>query len=259
MFRFIKARTMRAKADLFHFAREHLLVSSLLALLGAPAAIASYVIATGGNVKEQVWQVVAYSGIGPLAVFLIASVVFYILAGGRLYAEQRAEIARLQPAANPADEDPRMNFAELVEFAERECGWNIRNGGEGLEVLDLRDWVVDVSGIGRVKFYGRLNPRNLSFIGNITLTEIPISHWVDHELDVFDALYRFYNQNSAATNLQARSRPRPNPSGQYQVYCDIHLDRQQAKRFLKIDGERFRGQNARERDHARQAFEEAGL
>jgi hypothetical protein len=251
MFSFIKARAIRAKVDLFDFAREHLLASLLVAFLGAPAAIACYVITTGGSVKEQVWQVVAYSEVGPLAVFLLASIVFYIRAGGRIYAEQLAEIAQLQPALEAADEDPRMSFAELVDFAEQECGWNIKAGGEAAEVRDLRDWVVDVSG-GRVRFYGRHNPLNQSFTDNIPIMEFPASHWVEHELEIFQALYPLLNPNTSTPNLLARSKPRMNPHGQYQVYCDIHLDREQAKRLLKQEGEKWRGRNAKRERERRQ-------
>lgn len=247
MFRFIKARAYRAKADLFDFARRHLLIS-VLTLPTMIVGAAFLVIWVGVDAAEQAWEVVAYSVVAPLVVLLAAPVFFYIQAGGSIYADQLATIERLQHVLTPADEDPRMTFAELVAFAEQECGWNIKGGGDADEVLDLRDWIVDVTGVGGVTFYGRYNPDNLSFIENIPVSEIDPAHWIDNEIVVFDVIRPFFT----CENIQARSRPRANIKKQYQVYCDIRLDRQQAQRALKRDSEKWRGRHARQRQRREQ-------
>jgi hypothetical protein len=250
MFVFTKARTKRAFQNYGKFVRAHtwsVVSPALGTLFGLPWL---RLLAPGADMNQEFWLNLTLSVVGPCALIIVAFVWYYWRSSGEIYAEQLAEsrslrdqLARLE-AGNPLDGDPRMSFPELVDFADQECGWQIKDGST-YQALDLQEWLIDAAGLGRIKFYGRHNPHNWSATNKISPREILPSHWLDHELVVFDAIY-FRNASSAY------SKPM-NDKNQRQVYCDIHVERGQAKRCLIADGQRWRGRNATRKEEQRQS------
>ena len=77
----------------------------------------------------------------------------------------------------------------------------------------------------------------MSNLRNIYRVEIPVSHWAEHELDAFEAIYWGENiRNAVSRNRLQRDHPT--------AYMDLHVHRQQAKKWLQTDGENWRGRHA---------------
>lgn len=143
--------------------------------------------------------------------------------------------------------DERMSFPEMASYAEKKLGWKISSGS--FDVLDLVDWIGDAASAGRVTVYGRYNPQDMSNARNIYLADIEKRHWLDHELDCYDAI-------RLGQNIHAASRLRTEP-GRPRVYFDLHLNRQQAKRCLRREQTSWRGRNKKNEDERQRRFKES--
>lgn len=251
---YIRVRFARAMADLTDFYKRNI-TSGIFSLIASAIVLPLVPILAGASMTEEALLLVAYGVLGPIALTVLAFVWFYWGAPAKIYADQlaknnslRERISRLEDCP-AADEDPLMRFQELVQFVEQECGWVIREG-DSYEILDLRDWISDAAGIGRVAIYGRYNPENMSNLSSISLTEIPVSHWKDHELYSFDALYLGGDATPFSLERLNRSRRK--------VYFDLHVNRHQAKTYFRLDAEKWRGRNRekyKEQQRRREEFE----
>lgn len=252
MRRYIRVRFARAIADLTDFYRRNI-TSGIFGLIASVIVLPLVPILAGASMTEEALLLVAYGVLGPIALTVLAFVWFYWRAPAKIYADQLAEnnslrerISRLEDCP-AADEDPLMSFQDLVQFAEQECGWVIREG-KSYEIFDLRDWISDAAGIGRVVIYGRYNPENMSNSASISLTEIPVSHWKDHELYSFDAFYIGGDVTPFSLERLNRSRRK--------IYVDLHVNRHQAKKYFRLDAEKWRGRNREKYEQQQKRREE---
>jgi len=138
--------------------------------------------------------------------------------------------------------DERMSVPELVDYAENKLGWTIRSGDD-LESLDLVDALGDAAANGKVRVYGRKNPERYTNLRDKYLAPIPVEHWGDHTMDIFDTVL-------LAENTRTASRPRNDRKSQ--VYMDIHFNRQDVKRWLAKEGRMWKGSYAEERERERE-------
>ena len=119
MLDYFKVRLARAYTDLKASVRANL-PGSFIAAAGAAIALPGIGMFAGADPQQELRLLIAYSFLGPVALIPIMYVVFYLRAGPKIYAEQRAQILAAEAAngmvAIPKGPVRNVTVGEAVAF-----------------------------------------------------------------------------------------------------------------------------------------------
>ncbi len=139
----------------------------------------------------------------------------------------------------------RISLGDLCKIAEKK-GWDFADDETG-HVFDLRNGLKQAGIDGRINIWGRKIPRLEMDVDLVSLTKIPAKYWEACEIDPFtsngDCL------GSVKDNLQIRTHHLgfPHYEGHY---ADLHVDREQAEKWLRLEAEYFKGRTKKRMDIA---------
>jgi hypothetical protein len=128
--------------------------------------------------------------------------------------------------------DRNISITDIVGLAKKKYNWMIFEDSS-LQILDLLDGLGEAIGTGKITAYGLHNPENRSNLHIIYPRRIPLEHWHEHHFDGFDAV-------RLNDNLLAISKPRRGDLP-IKVYMDIRLDRQEVRKWLSQEADRWKG------------------
>ena len=111
MFEFTRARMDRAVSDFLGFYQHHVW-GFVLPLVAAAIALPTVRYLAGADLTEEVWLLVAYGVIGPLALAVLIFAWFYWRAGAKIYVDQARRLA----AGEARDEPFYWTICECVTW-----------------------------------------------------------------------------------------------------------------------------------------------
>jgi hypothetical protein len=152
----------------------------------------------------------------------------------------RAEALAVWPAGHVSSERSNLPLLDLFKLAEKNYAWDFTSS-HSLHELDFLYGLRQDGSFGTLTFLGKTNRNSFeSLTRNELLVQIHAEHWRDYEIDHRKAVQEqdnFYmwtlNKRAGAENMRAGG------------YADLHIDREQAIRWLQNSADSYKGRTKR--------------